>query len=683
MQEQRRDELAQALVELEAVQRVAEDVLSSRDLDEVLARCVDQCRQLAGTNSGAIYLRDQARGVFQRLIARDTVNDQVHLPIEQIDAALAGRNYFISDMHNPVIAWHPAVQLARERGFRIVLNLGMRWRGQLIGLLILAWRHEVTIPESTLHTLDALMGYQAAAIENARTRMLLETRARLAHVLLEFSGRALTTTDEQQLHALILDTACTLARCEGGALGVRVGDRFRRVVSRTANGPEYLPATDPLIAATIGQAKPLLIERLDDAPTGSQLMEVVRKGGYAALASMPLHSGGTDAGVLIVARREPHQWNSEEAEALQTLAQVSSEALERCRVQLAEERERRRLDATLEHLPIGVVVIDGEGNHLHNNRASTAIGTMLGAIGGSYPESMKKLRTRDGEVVPKFEESLIGRALAGELPPPRDIDLVDVDGRRRVIRAVAAPLHEPGQPPAAVLGFSEVTELFELAAAKDRFLRIASHELRSPVTALRATAQLLMLDPAVATDEERRRSLHARIDRQSERLAKLVAQLLDSARLSADALPLELEDVDLCKLARDIADEAGPRVRVVGDGELRGSWDRARLEQVVSNLLANALCYSPADAPVELRFAGDDEHARLEVSDRGVGIPADELGQVFAPFYRSAHSSGRHQGMGLGLHITSEIVHRHGGSIRVVSELGVGSTFFVELPRRR
>ena len=678
-----RDELAQALVELEAVQRVAEDVASSRDLDDVLARCIDHCRQLAGTPSGAIYLRDEPRGVFERRIARDTINDQAHLPVEQIDAALTGRNYFIADMDNPAIAWHPAVQLARSRGFRIVLNLGMRWRGQLTGLLLLAWRHEVTIPESTLHTLEAILGYQAAAIEGARTRMLLETRARLAHVLLEFSGRALTTTDESALHQLILDTACTLARCDGGVIAVRCDDRWRRVLGRSDSGPEYLPAADPLLAAAASQQRPLLIEQLDAAPADSQITALARVGGYAALALMPLLPGGVAAGMLIVARKEPHAWNAAEVEALQTLAQVSSEALERCRVQLAEERERRRLDATLEHLPIGVVVIDGEGNHLHNNRASTAIGEMLGAIGDTYRDGMTKLRTREGSSVPKFEESLIGLALRGQLPPPRDIDLVDTEGRRRVIRAVAAPLHEPGQPPAAVLGFSEVTELFELAAAKDRFLRIASHELRSPVTALRATAQLLMLDPAVATDEERRRSLHARIDRQSERLVQLVAQLLDSARLSADALPLDLEEVDLGRLARDLADEAGPRVRVVGDGELRGRWDRARLEQVVSNLLSNALQYSGPDAPVELRLGGDGARAELAVADRGVGIPADELGQVFAPFYRSAHSSGRHKGMGLGLHITSEIVHRHGGTIRVVSEVGVGSTFFVELPRRR
>jgi signal transduction histidine kinase/transcriptional regulator with GAF, ATPase, and Fis domain len=678
-----RDELAQALVELQAVQRVAEDVISSRDLDDVLARCIDHTRQMADTTSGAIYLRDERRGVFQRLIARETVDDQAHLPIEQIETALTGRNYFVADLHNPVIAWHPAVQIARARGFRIVLNLGMRWRGRLIGLLILAWRREVTIPESTLHTLEALMGYQAAAIENARTRMLLETRARLAQALLEFSGRALTTTDEQALQQLILDTACSLARGDGGVVAIRHDDRFRLAVGRNANGPEYLPATDPLIAAAVAKGAPLLFDAIGDAPADSQITAAARVGGYSSIAIMPLQHGGSSTGLLIVALTKPHQWNSEEVEALQTLAQVSSEALERCRIQLAEARERRRLDLTLEHLPIGVVVIDGEGRMLHNNRASTALGALLGALGGTYQEGMRKLRTSDGAPAPAFEESLIGRALRGELTQPHDADLIDASGRRRVVRSVAAPLHEPGQPPVAVLGFSEVTELYELAAAKDRFLRIASHELRSPVTALRATAQLLKLDPTVATDEARRRLLHERIDRQSERLANLVAQLLDSARLSADSLPLELEEVDFATLAREMADEAGPRVRLVSDGELRGRCDRARIEQVLANLLSNALQYSAADAPVELVLGADDNQVRIEVRDHGVGIAADEIGQVFAPFYRSAHSSGRHNGMGLGLHITSEIVHRHRGTIRVVSEPGVGSTFFVELPRAR
>src|SRR5205807_1749193 len=132
------------------------------------------------------------------------------------------------DMQSEAIAWHPAVQVARERGFRITLSLGMRWRGRLIGLCVLAWRDNVTIAESTLHTLEALAGYQAGAIDNARTMMLLETRARLAQTLREFSGRALTMDDEDALEQLILDTAIHMAHGDGGAIGRLQDGRFHR-----------------------------------------------------------------------------------------------------------------------------------------------------------------------------------------------------------------------------------------------------------------------------------------------------------------------------------------------------------------------------------------------------------------------------------------------------------------------
>jgi signal transduction histidine kinase len=677
-----RDDAAQALVELQALQRVAEDVISSRDLDQVLERCIDRTREVANTSSGSIYLRDETRDVFTRLITRDTMGDQAHLPIDQIDAALAGRNYFIADLDDPLIAWHPAVGVAKKRGFRITLNMGMRWRGRVTGLLVLAWRERVTIAGSMLATLEALVGYQAAAIENARTLMLLETRARLAQTLREFSGRALTMSDESELEQLILETAVTMAQGDGGVVARRQGNRFVPAVAHnTEKVPEGMPDTEPLIATMLAKAAPLLIEDIAEVPAGSPLAELARIRGYTSLALIPLD---VVDGLLVVGVKQRHRWNGEEAEALQTLAQVSSQALERCRVQLAEARERRRLDATLEHLPIGVVVVDAQGRALHTNRAAVALGTLLGTIGERYEDALSRIKQPGERPPPTLGETLVGAALRGELPPPRDIEVIDVHGRRRNIRGVAAPLHEPGQAPVAVLGFSEVTELFELAAAKDRFLRVASHELRSPVTALRATAQLLTLDPSADLDPERRRALHERIDRQTARLVKLVAQLLDSARLSADALPLDLEEMDLGTLARDVADEAGARVRLDCETELRGRWDRSRLEQVLSNLLSNALQYSSPDAPVDLHIRAVGAHALIRVQDRGVGIPPEELPHVFTPFFRAPHSSGRHKsGMGLGLHITSQIVQRHGGIIRVASEPGVGSTFEVELPRQR
>lgn len=675
------DELAQSLRELQTIQRVAEDVISSRDLDDVLSRCIDHTRELARTPSGAIYLRDERRGIFDRLVARETLNDQAHLPIEQIDAALTGRNYFVADLDNPAISWHPAVTVARARGFRVSLNLGMRWRGQLLGLLVLAWREPITIPDSTLRTLDALMGYLAAAIENARTLALLQLRARLAQALRDFAGRALTTTDESGLHLLVVEAAGAIAQTGRAGLATIEGERLTLRTQPALPLADGLTVADPLIGEALARAEPLLVENLETT-VGSPLAAAAIAAGCRSLALVPLERSGAAHHLLLVGRDQPGRWHFEEAEALQTLSAVASDALERARIQLNGEHERRRLDATLEHLPIGVVVVDGSGRVLHNNRASTALGTLMGTLGGDYADGLRKVRRPDGSRFEQIGDSIVGQALQGHLPPPRDVHLLDASGVERVIRAVAAPLNEPGQPPVAVMGFYEVTELFQLAEAKDRFLRIASHELRSPVTALRATAQLLTLDPSVASDPERRQLLHERIERQSERLARLVAQLLDSTRLQAEALPLEREDMDLTALAREVADEAGARVQLVAAQPVRGHWDRSRVEQVLNNLLSNALQYSSADTPVVLSVSDGGGHARIEVSDRGSGLTGDQLAQLFTPFYRPSHSSGRHKGgMGLGLHITSEIVRRHGGTIRVESQPDVGSTFTVELPR--
>lgn len=669
---------AQALLELQALQRVAEDMVSSRDLDDVLARCIDHMREMARTSSGAIYLRDERRGVFRRLISRDTAHTQAHLPVAQIDAALTGRSYFIVDLDDARHAWHPGVQAARERGFRIVLNFGMRWRGRLIGLLLLAWRERVTIPESTLRTLEAVTGYQAAAIENARTLQLAERRATLAQLLRDFSRRALTAPDEAALERLTVETAQAIGQGAGAAL-VRVDGAATSLLAGT-----LLPAPaadDPLLAAALPRREPTAFEDLVTAPASSALAAAAREHGCASLVLAPLRPSGGGATVVIVASPASHAWGGEELDALEMLAAMAADALERDSARAAEARERHRLDATLEHLPMGVVVIDGNGRMLHGNRAAREMGALLGSTETTYQASVRKVHRPDGTTY-EMKDSIMAPALRGEMPPPRDVKVVDGDGRPRVIRAVAAPLHAPGEPPVAVLGFSDVTELFELAAAKDRFLRIASHELRSPVTALRATAQLFALDPTVGDDEERRRALTARMDRQSARLVKLVAQLLDWARLQADALPLELEEVELTSVAREAAEAAGPRVRVVAAGPLVGRWDGSRIEQVLTNLLTNALQYSPAEAPVELRLHDAGEHVRIEVEDRGDGIPADQLPQLFTPFFRARPTAERHRtGLGLGLHITSEIVRRHGGTIAVRSTPGAGSTFVVELPR--
>lgn len=224
---------------------------------------------------------------------------------------------------------------------------------------------------------------------------------------------------------------------------------------------------------------------------------------------------------------------------------------------------------------------------------------------------------------------------------------------------------------------------------RDEFLSIASHELRTPLTPLQITLQRLLRTRSRGSLEqvetERLRSLLARGERQVGRLTALVETLLDVSRISSGRMPLRREPLDLSKVARDVvarfADEvarAGCRPELKLDPSVRGCWDRQRIEQALGNLLGNALKYGPGK-PIQIEVSRAGRNARLSVRDQGIGIEPSSLGRIFERFERAVPSSS-YGGLGLGLYITKQIVEAHGGSIRVVSELGGGSSFVLEIP---
>ncbi len=256
--------------------------------------------------------------------------------------------------------------------------------------------------------------------------------------------------------------------------------------------------------------------------------------------------------------------------------------------------------------------------------------------------------------------------------------------RQLVVREARAAAERASLEERHRYAIKELDALRELANAKDRFLNIASHELRSPIAALRMTVQLAAVQPDQVTDPDKGATFLARLERQSTRLTHLVDQLLETARLGRE-LPLNPETSDLAQLCLNSI-EALPRDRnqvlLESAESLVGIWDPLRIEQVITNLLSNALRYSPPGAPVRLSVSATAEWAIVTVSDRGMGIPRSELGRLFTPFFRAENARKTHGGgLGLGLYITHEIVRRHGGNIRVMSEVGLGTTFVVELPR--
>lgn len=224
----------------------------------------------------------------------------------------------------------------------------------------------------------------------------------------------------------------------------------------------------------------------------------------------------------------------------------------------------------------------------------------------------------------------------------------------------------------------------EATRLKEDFLSAAAHDLKTPLTTVVAQAEFLerkaRRDPSAPPD------LHGleRIVREAKRLASLVTDLLDAARLEQGRLVAEREPIDLGTLVSEvIARQPSGRHPVDVDvrGAIVGTYDRRRIEQLIDNLIENAKKYSPSATPVCVTVWQQDGEARITVRDHGIGIPATDLPAIFERFSRGSNVDDRKfHGMGLGLYICRGIVEEHGGRIWADSELGKGSTFHVALP---
>jgi PAS domain S-box-containing protein len=223
----------------------------------------------------------------------------------------------------------------------------------------------------------------------------------------------------------------------------------------------------------------------------------------------------------------------------------------------------------------------------------------------------------------------------------------------------------------------------EAIRLRDEFLSIASHELRTPLTALQL--QLESLEEQTAASAAKLSAKVAGAVRSSQRLGVLIDSLLDVSRIATGQLSLSPHEMDLRQSLellldglRDSADRAGARLDLEGESSLWGEWDEVRLEQLVTNLVANAIKYGGGQ-PIVVRLARDGDAAVIEVRDHGPGIQPGDMERIFERFER-ASSRRHHGGFGLGLYVAREIARAHGGSIDVRNAEGGGACFRVRLP---
>ena len=352
-----------------------------------------------------------------------------------------------------------------------------------------------------------------------------------------------------------------------------------------------------------------------------------------------------------------------------------------------------RLRQVVDVMPEAILIADANGRvYLSNAAAAEIMGTVPESVGTTVEGAPGGRRVDGGSYIP--EDHPLARAVFhSEVVRGEQLVITNsITGQDVPILVNSAPLSDgQGHPAGGVAVFQDISPLRDLDRQKDEFLAAISHDLKTPATIIKGNANLLQR--AITRGDEGSTQIAEGlevIDESTAQLVRLVDELLDLTRLRmGHELELDIGPADLVRIVRRLATEyqkISPRHTIsleTQTSRVLGDWDEARIERIVSNLISNAVKYSPRGGDITLQVrqeeAGDQEWAILVVHDNGIGIPPAEVERVFEPYYRASNTAGTVSGSGIGLAGTRHIVEQHGGQIAVESEVG-DTTFTVRLP---
>jgi signal transduction histidine kinase len=468
--------------------------------------------------------------------------------------------------------------------------------------------------------------------------------------------------------------------------------------------PETLPPVpfNPeggMQSRVIASGEPLLVNDVPErVKGGGTYYDVDREGslrkvpdtgppGVKAAMMLPVKHEGRVVGVVQL-MSDGDLYTDDHLELAEALVALMGAAVRNARLHKAAEAEisaRVRAEAiaaereqaanVLEAVGEGIFLVDGQGVvRLWNRAAALHTGLIADEVVGRPIVDVLAGWDAIGPQIPVGEGGAPGATVT--LP-------LELKGGEAWLSFVAVQ-----SPEGVVYAFRDLTSERALEEAKSEFVATVSHELRTPMAGIYGAAQTLLREDVEFSPEERRTLLEIIAD-QAVRLTQITEEVLIASRLDSGELPVGRERVDVAELARETVEQIrrhlpeGTTLELEAVPDLPLAFaDRDRLQQVLVNLLDNAVKYSPGGGRVLLGLAAEPDAVRIAVSDPGLGIPAAEQQRVFEKFYRlDTNLTRAGGGTGLGLYITRELVRRMAGTIELASEPGAGSTFTVELPR--
>jgi PAS domain S-box-containing protein len=517
--------------------------------------------------------------------------------------------------------------------------------------------------------------------------MLTDYRVRQREYLLEISRALTARLDLEPVLRRILDAACELLASNVGLIVLRREDGS--LAPRATHGilPPFLPLFAPLWSDAPEQ------DRLGNwtVPQLEKKVALIRRAGDFGLrqtVAIPMNVGDDLVGMIFIFRGYSDMFSANDHQVLQSFADQAAIAVHNAQLYQQVSREKQRLDAIIEASADGVLILDSAQRIIVFNRALAKMSGFAAedVIGVPHTEVLLIDAKRAGLTLSEAEAG--GWPLVNHSSFFVEGDLRRKDGAHTPVSITYAALFDQDDRLVNIIAnVRDMTRLREADDLKNTFISIISHELKTPVALIKGYAGTLRREDA-RWDTATVRDSAAVIEEEADHLTELIDNLLDASRLQAGALKLNLSDVALDQLARHMVEKysveaaAHPIALSFPPDFPTVPGDTARLESVLSNLINNAMKYSPAGAPIHIVGRVVPNEVSVTVSDQGIGIPLDEQGRIFERFYRVDDAlSRRTQGSGLGLYLTKAIIDAHRGRIWVESTPDKGSAFSFALPR--
>jgi PAS domain S-box-containing protein len=517
--------------------------------------------------------------------------------------------------------------------------------------------------------------------------MLPDFRVRQRDYLLDISRALTEELDLATVLKRILQIAAELLAGQAGLVVLRVEEGRWEIRAHYGIPDEFLEYFQPLLADIPEHGDP---KRFAVPEVSRRLQATTNAASLGLLqgVALPMVARDEVVGLIYIFRGYPTAFSGNDRTLLAAFAAQAAIAVHNARLYQQTSAEKRRLDAILEGSADGILIMNAAHKVQRFNRALSKMTgwTAAEAIGRDHDEVIRWASRQPG---PDLSQAEAGAWPQPENPTPLYVegDLLRQGGGVMPAGITYAPLFDrEGRLVNLIANVRDITKFREAEELKSTFISVISHELRTPVSLIKGYAETLRREDARWDSEVVKDGL-AVIEEEADRLNEMVENMLDASRLQAGGMRLNMSEVALDQLAERLVE----KFRTQSDKhQLAVDFppnfpvivgDEARLTQVLSNLLSNALKYAPG-GQVTVRGTSTPTEVIVAVTDQGPGVAEADLPHIFNRFYRAnSDLTKRVKGTGLGLYLAKAVVEAHRGRISVESHAGRGATFYFSIPR--